>query len=188
MERAVGRDELQSPRSSPEPELDPEVLERLKRQADFTYETRDTTEAGYGPPQDDDEQLDFQLFATSKPGVTASTSKIRLRSPTPQTGEAGFVDSGRPSKYYFADATDKSSYISTALSGADILKLAKQPWPGSAYPWKVLQLPPSGETGSELHSLRLKSLSVTQFSTYNIMAPSAAIDTRAVMRRSADDR
>lgn len=150
----MSRSELQSPQSTPEPAPDPEAIERLKRQSKLNYETHEPLNNGEVDEQAEDEDLDFRLFATSNPETSTTATKIRLKSPTPQTTEPGFANGGRPLHYYFADPTKKkvSQYTASALSGADILALSKHPWPGSAYPWKVLHLPASADLKSTMSS------------------------------------
>lgn len=150
MERAVRRSELRSPESSPEPAPDPDTLERWRGLADFDYVAPKGVEQTTAAVAADgeDEELEFQLFATAKPAAdkTAIANKIRLRSPTPQTTDPGFVNAERPLEYYFADSTNRDSYSTTALSGSQVSALSKTPWPGSTYPWKVLHLPSGGQT------------------------------------------
>ncbi|TKA79834.1 hypothetical protein B0A55_02782 [Friedmanniomyces simplex] len=123
------------------PELD--AIQYRKAANGLEYVTKTGESAQASEPDDD---LDFRLFATpSAPGAAKAESKIRLRSPTPQTTAAGFIVMERDRRYYFADAfttATKETYVRVALSGAQILALSRTPWPGSAYPWKVLNLPP----------------------------------------------
>ncbi|KAF2770799.1 hypothetical protein EJ03DRAFT_55705 [Teratosphaeria nubilosa] len=143
MEQAVRRADLQSPQSTPEPESDPEIIDRIKQLTRFEYISQDVPMTN-GPlqPEDEEEQLEFQLFATTKTEAAAA-NKIRLRSPTP-SGEAGFINPKRELKYYFADSLDqerKKQLEQAAISGDIILARSKNPAPGTAYPWKVLHLP-----------------------------------------------
>jgi len=148
MEQRVSRSDLRSPEGTPEPEPDAEVIARLKRLSDFDFIQRgDDADVKADKTGDDaeDDQLEFQLFATSKPTAEAA-NRIRLRSATPPTGDSGFVDPKRPSSYYFASPlsdSEKDNLDDSALSGAQVLVCSQAPWPGSAYPWKVLHLPPS---------------------------------------------
>ncbi|KAH9832771.1 Fungal protein of unknown function (DUF2011) [Teratosphaeria destructans] len=143
MEQAVRRADLQSPRTTPEPDSDPEIIDRIKQLTSFEYISQDVPMADdVAQNADGEDQLEFQLFATTKSEAPAAT-KIRLRSPTP-SGEAGFIHPRRDSKYYFADTLDpdrKHQFEQAAISGETILARSKDPAPGIAYAWKVLHLP-----------------------------------------------
>lgn len=55
----------------------------------------------------------------------------------------------RSQSYYFADpvtSVDKRKLEIAALTGNQVLARSNSSWPGSAYTWKVLHLPPSGLT------------------------------------------
>ncbi|EMC96736.1 hypothetical protein BAUCODRAFT_488137 [Baudoinia panamericana UAMH 10762] len=144
MERTISRSELHSPESTPEPAPDDEVVARLQQGlVEFDYLPHERDIAAL-IDDDVEGQLDFRLFAT--PGDADPTTKIRLRSPTPQLYEAGFVNSQRPRTCYFADATNKQQYESVSISGEQVKAMSQNPWPGYAYEWKVLHLPPSGQT------------------------------------------
>ncbi|KAK5703184.1 hypothetical protein LTR97_004133 [Elasticomyces elasticus] len=138
MERIVSRADLVSPAQTPEPEQDAEITVRPQK---FTF-FRKTSEADNRPLAEETEDLlDFCLFAPTS--ATESTNKIRLRSPTPQTTAPGFVVHERNLKYYLAESptsADKDDYESAALSGTEVVALSRNPWPGSAYPWKVLHV------------------------------------------------
>ncbi|KAK0259874.1 hypothetical protein LTR35_016020 [Friedmanniomyces endolithicus] len=142
MERVVSRADLHSPARTPD--LEPELLavKDLKKINAFHYvaNTDDTVQPG--EPEDD---LDFRLFAAaSTTDAAKAPTKIRLRSPTPQTTAAGFVVPERGRGYYFADTLeteDEENFTRAALSGAQVQALSRAPWPGSAYEWKVVHLP-----------------------------------------------
>jgi hypothetical protein len=164
MEQRVSRAHLRSPESTPEPESDPEVIHRLKRLGDLEYIHQNPTETSHGPTQneEDEDQMEFQLFATSKPEAP-TTTKIRLRSPTPQSTEPGFINPERDKNYYFAtplDPSQKEHLIHSAVSGDEILSRSHAPHPGMAYPWKVLHLPLS----SLSREARIQSVSGTRLS------------------------
>lgn len=156
MQRAVARADLHSPASSPEPEPDQAALERLKGSIAFDFVSTQDLAALPDHLEDQAEDLDFRLFATepaAKDQRASEAQKIRLRSPTPQTGEPGFLQPDRPSSYYFVNSADsrrKEEFQQAALSGAQVSSLSKRPWPGSAYPWKVLHLPRSSVKRSVL--------------------------------------
>ena len=98
----------------------------------------------------EDDELEFRLF--SAPSITKdaepanAVQKIRLASPSVDHSNAGFVQPDRDPSYYFTNGLSeavKDDLHSVALTGQQIHALARQPWPGSAYEWKVLHLPPS---------------------------------------------
>ncbi|KAK4894281.1 hypothetical protein LTR27_007414 [Elasticomyces elasticus] len=138
MERVVSRADLVSPAGTPEPEQDSEITVQPQK---FTF-IRKTSEADNRPLiEDNADLLDFRLFAPTS--ATGNASKIRLRSPTPQTTAPGFVVHERNQNYYLAEppsSADKVKYESAALSGAEVVALSRTPWPGSAYPWKVFHV------------------------------------------------
>ncbi|GAB1740462.1 hypothetical protein NU219Hw_g5567t1 [Hortaea werneckii] len=152
MQHAVSRADLRSPQSSPGLEADPDAVAKLRNLRTIQY---DNETGDIGPAalkQDDDlydDELDFQLFAPTN--VTgAAAQKIRLKSPTPPA-EAGLIHPNRHSSYYFAghpDTLKAAQYQATALSGDKVVEMSKKSWPGAAYSWKVLHLPPSGESRS----------------------------------------
>ncbi|KAK4962489.1 hypothetical protein LTR10_000115 [Elasticomyces elasticus] len=147
MERIVSRVDLLSPAATPEPEQDSEITLRPQK---FKFVTKKTSEADNRPSAESDEDLlDFRLFAPTS--ATGNASKIRLRSPTPQTTAPGFVVPKRNLNYYLAEppaSVDKVQCQSAALSGTEVLALSHTPWPGSAYPWKVLHVSVQGRRKS----------------------------------------
>ncbi|KAK5109213.1 hypothetical protein LTR62_007195 [Meristemomyces frigidus] len=152
MERAVSRGELHSPASTPVPDSDAELTGRPKDTSDFHYVTIESALAIEVPAEEED--LDFRLFSSTKTegaGTAAATAnKIRLRSPTPQNAEPGFVVAARPLSYYFDSASlqAKDEFSASALSGKEVIALSRKPCPGNAYNWKVLHLPPSAQSAS----------------------------------------
>ncbi|KAK3672855.1 hypothetical protein LTR78_007208 [Recurvomyces mirabilis] len=155
MERAVSRGELGSPASSPEPASDLELVKHIKEISEFDYVQTENAAPGHDERGHvDDDDLDFRLFSSSKPAdATAAATvanKIRLRSPTPQNAEPGFMIPERPRRCYFQDASPGSveTYQAAALSSAEVLALSHKPCPGNEYPWKVLHLPSSSQAKS----------------------------------------
>ncbi|KAK0926944.1 hypothetical protein LTR29_017756 [Friedmanniomyces endolithicus] len=142
MERVVSRTELQSPASPPVLTPESDAFRHLRALDDLHYVTKPIEDLQAGDPEDD---FDFRLFAAvSTADAAKAPTKIRLRSPTPQTAAAGFVVPQRDRGYYFADTlvtADKENYARVALSGAQVLALSRAPWPGSAYEWKVVHVP-----------------------------------------------
>lgn len=152
MQHTVSRADLRSPQSSPELDADPDAVAKLRNLRTFQYENEAGDVAPAASNKNDnptDDELDFQLFAPSNSaGDTAQ--KIRLKSPTPPA-EAGLIHPNRHSSYYFAgqpDAHKAAQYQAIALSGDKVVEMSKNSWPGAAYSWKVLHLPPSGESRS----------------------------------------
>ncbi|TKA28316.1 hypothetical protein B0A54_16115 [Friedmanniomyces endolithicus] len=142
MERVVSRTELQSPASPPVLTPESDAFRHLRALDDLHYVTKPIEDLQAGDPEDD---FDFRLFAAvSTTDAAKAPTKIRLRSPTPQTTAAGFVVSERDRGYYFADTLeteDKENFTRAALSGAQVQALSRTPWPGSAYEWKVVHVP-----------------------------------------------
>ena len=88
-----------------------------------------------------DEEVDFRLFAGPKFEITGPR-KIRIRSPSVDTTNPGFVRHRDPS-HHFANTpslSDKENLEASALTGQQIADLSKSYRPGSAYSWKVLNL------------------------------------------------
>ena len=111
-----------------------------------------------------DEEVDFRLFAGPKATTTenevAGHQRIRLRSPSVDISNPGFVRADRDPSYYFADSlslSDKENLEASALSGPQIVELSKSYRPGSACSWKVLNLSASN------HAKSLRDGSVSQF-------------------------
>ena len=152
MQHAVSRADLRSPQSSPDLEANPDAVAKLRNLRTFQYETETEDFAPVASQQNDnstDDELDFQLFAPTNVAGDAA-QKIRLKSPTPPA-EAGLIHPNRHSSYYFAgqpDALKAAQYQATALSGDKVVEMSRNSWPGAAYSWKVLHLPPSGESRS----------------------------------------
>ncbi|KAK5730181.1 hypothetical protein LTR15_000115 [Elasticomyces elasticus] len=138
MERIVSRADLISPLGTPEPEQGSEIIVQPEK---FTFISKASEAEDRPLAEDTEDLLDFRLFAPTS--ATGNASKIRLRSPKPQTTAPGFVAHERNLNYYLAEvpsSADKGKYESAALSGTEVLALSHTPWPGSAYPWKVLHV------------------------------------------------
>ena len=95
----------------------------------------------------EDDGLDFRLFAappaTGDRVESKQPHKIKLRSPSIDRANPGFVQPNRNLSYYFAKAlssTDKENLESSAISGEQVLNLSRSYRPGIAYSWKVLNL------------------------------------------------
>ncbi|KAK3650561.1 hypothetical protein LTR56_006266 [Elasticomyces elasticus] len=154
MERVISRADLLSPAGTPDPETDTEPTAQVKPQK-FKFVTKTSEADTPSLAKDNENLLDFRLFAPTS--ATGNTSKIRLRSPTPQTTAPAFVVHERNLNYYFAEpskSADKDDYKSAALSGAEIVTLSRTPWPGSAYPWKVIYVSLQGRRKSSVPAER----------------------------------
>ncbi|CAD0082390.1 unnamed protein product [Aureobasidium vineae] len=141
-----------SPQSSRASSPDLDTLERLGANLQFelvdnTPQPVDTTEN----QEDEDEELEFQLFAPIRSTTDASTpapvaQKIRIRSPSEEVREPGIIGPGRPLSYYHTgelDPTRAKEYEVAAVTGADVLAMSKLSCTGCAYPWKVVTIPSS---------------------------------------------
>ena len=86
---------------------------------------------------DGEEAVDFRLFASTK---EHPSTRIVLRSPTPQRGETGFVIAQRPHGRYFTGKTTQAKseqYRQAAISGEEVIAGLKTKYTGLALPWKV---------------------------------------------------
>ncbi|KAL1601539.1 hypothetical protein SLS60_006454 [Paraconiothyrium brasiliense] len=144
--KSIGRAELRSPASSPRSSPDPELTEFLKArvQNEFTFTTyEDDAEEVREDAPGSDEEADLVLFAG--PSQTAGSRKIRLSSPD-ANGEPG-LRVKKPRGYYFAEEVTSEKdkqYRAAAVTGSDVLNMAKVPWPACALPWKVQTITPAG--------------------------------------------
>ena len=155
MERIVNRAELDSADSSTPTSPEPDAVEKLKHLHEFD----NTGFSGIKQSAADDksseigDELDFRLFAATKQAEPSggtqpqAAQKILLRSPSVDNANAGFIQPERNSDYYFAkplSPKEKENFDASALTGQQIFALSNNsPWPGSAYPWRMLQLPVS---------------------------------------------
>jgi len=130
MEHVVSRAALRSPVGTPEPASEPDLSARSN--IEYTYVDHDVPLE----PRQDEEQLDFRLFASAETAQKNYPHKIRLRSPTPTTAAAGFVRP-RSNSSYFADVSEVD-FAKAAPTGEQILAQSRIPWPGTALPWKLL--------------------------------------------------
>ncbi|CAD0022209.1 unnamed protein product [Aureobasidium pullulans] len=145
-------DLIGSPQSSRASSPDLDTLERLGANLQFevvdkAFQPIETVEN----LEDEEEELEFQLFAPTKSTTDASTpapaaQKIRIRSPSEELREPGIVGLGRPLNYYHTGELDPvraKEFEIAAVTGADVVAMSKQPCPGCAYPWKVIKVPSS---------------------------------------------
>ena len=85
---------------------------------------------------DEDEGYSFRLFARPVvPGLPEGEEqgprKISLRSPSPASGEPGFVKAERPATYYFTGEISEEradQYRKAAVSGEQLLQGLKTRW------------------------------------------------------------
>lgn len=88
------------------------------------------------PLQKDDEAYTFRLFARRKPSGPSDEEyrgfqKIVLGSPSPASGEPGFVNPERALAYYFTGTTSAGQaeqYRKAAVSGEQLLQGLKTRW------------------------------------------------------------
>ncbi|EME85680.1 uncharacterized protein MYCFIDRAFT_82579 [Pseudocercospora fijiensis CIRAD86] len=149
MERVVDRSELLSEASTPPSSPDLSKITTLG-QFEFVHRKQDSNtdntrqEDGY----EDKDELEFQLFAPSarKSDDPPAVAKIRIATPEASEHESGFIRPNRNDSYYFkgpVTTAERQNYETAALSGQDILLASQTPWPGMAYPWKLLEIPSS---------------------------------------------
>ena len=153
MERIVSRADLAGNESAASTSVSPqpEEIENTRNLSDleFVYQHK-KIEGNEFPDAEADEELDFRLFAAPKTGSQAAIDpgqKIRLRSPSIDPANAGFVQPRRPESYYFAappTGKQERELEAVALTGNEMVALSQTYRPGCSYSWKVLHLPPSG--------------------------------------------
>lgn len=86
---------------------------------------------------DGEDLVDFRLFASTK---EHPSTRIVLRSPTPQRGDSGFVITQRPHSRYFTGEitqTQSEQYRQAAISGEEVIAGLKTKYTGLALPWRV---------------------------------------------------
>lgn len=82
---------------------------------------------------DDDETYEFRLFARSITKSITAPQRITLRSPTPASGEPGFVVPERGNGYYFTGPISKEEgerFREVAVSGEDVMEQSGTRWVG----------------------------------------------------------
>ncbi|KAK3629943.1 hypothetical protein LTR56_008824 [Elasticomyces elasticus] len=121
MERIVSRVDLLSPAGTPEPEELSDLTAQVRPQK-FKFVTKTSETDNFAFAKDNEDLLDFRLFAPTS--ATESANKIRLRSPTPHTTAPGFVAHERNLNYYLAElssSADKSSRNRSATGVNDMV-------------------------------------------------------------------
>jgi hypothetical protein len=106
------------------------------------------TNNGADASDDEDEELEFRLFAptTAQKSQHAPPQRIRVNSPK-RSGKVGFVVAGRPPEYYFAREVDeerKARLEEAAVSGEDVMERANMTWKGCEMPWRVTKISAKG--------------------------------------------
>lgn len=136
------RDELRSPDESPRstPDRDIEELLRQRTSTEFAFTTAEH-DAGHveDAVQTDEDEAELRLFAAPANAAPA-TLKVRLTSPALDTGDGSGFLVKKPRSYYFADeptSDDELALQAAAIDGSTVLELSRQPWPACAMPWKV---------------------------------------------------
>ena len=100
-------------------------------------------------PWEEEEAYEFRLFSapTSKPSDPQrphnAPQRIVLRSPTPPSGDPGFINPRRPDTYYFTgpNSPEKSEqYRTAAITAEEIFKGLAVRWRGAELPWRLIIL------------------------------------------------
>lgn len=142
---SIRRQDLYSTSPSPTPSTpDPSVRARLRQEYVAAYQLPAPLEEVLSPvvqtihptpavgdirAPDDDEAFEFRLFSrpVSKPNSSEQAcekpSRILIRSPSPVTGEPGFVQPRRPEKFYFATppTVEQRARLEAAAVSADAI-------------------------------------------------------------------
>jgi hypothetical protein len=120
-------------------------------EVDYVKKEETICSVDHGAEQDDD--IDFRLFAPSTSAVTpagdTATQRIRLRSPSIDTSQLGFQRAERNLSYYFTapiSNAQKSKLSYAAVGGEQVMARSTEACPGNFYPWKVLHLPASQQS------------------------------------------
>ncbi|TVY36962.1 hypothetical protein LOCC1_G008601 [Lachnellula occidentalis] len=145
--------------SEPDPELEAQLQARLASLYGSAFDTSATTSTSNpsavpnGKPQPDTEaedepaEFEFRLFSSGKIDET-KPQKIVLEVEEEETGEGSFLRK-RDATYYFAEKAvgeQKWKFESAALSGEEILDLAKRRAWGLEVPWRVTVLKTTGKS------------------------------------------
>jgi hypothetical protein len=150
----VRREELHSPSSSRQSSPDLELAQLFRDHVKQNYEIisvpQDHSEQKI-IPEDEDEEVEFRLFAPSSKSDTATITKFRLRSPATEDRPPGLVNPERPRNYYFRDSLSpvaEKQLQFAAVSGAEVLARSKTPYPGCSLPWRVTVITAEGRSTS----------------------------------------
>ena len=148
------RSDLQATDSSRESSIDLNAIERLRSGNFFSTETANSEYASAAQAhiqvdndEPENEEVAFRLFApTTGGGSSQNAQVIRLRSPTPEEKEPGFLRPRTSDRYYLTGPLPKylqRQYDVAAVTGDDVRSQGKIHWPGSAYSWKMITIPSS---------------------------------------------
>jgi hypothetical protein len=117
---------------------------RSRIQSDFVFTTRDDdVEDTRADAAGSSDEAELVLFAG--PLQPGESHRIRLSSPE-ANADPGFLVK-KPRSYYIADevtSEKEAEYTASAVTGADVLNMAKIPWPACVLPWKVRTITPAG--------------------------------------------
>ncbi|KAF3000841.1 hypothetical protein E8E13_007004 [Curvularia kusanoi] len=147
--RQVRRDDLRSPDESPRstPDRDIEQLLRQRISAEFAFTTAEEgSDDADGAAQSDEDEAELRLFAAPANAAPA-TLKVRLSSPGLDKGDGSGFLVKKPHSYYFADeptSDEELALQASAIDGRTVLEMAQQPWPACAMPWKVQTITKDG--------------------------------------------
>nr|OQO21472.1 hypothetical protein B0A51_08851 [Rachicladosporium sp. CCFEE 5018] len=147
MESVVSRTELRA--DSPEQDIEPDdiALQRLKALTRCNFATETPIVNGVSPPdvqESEPEGLEFRLFA--KPSLQSTTAgaqptqRVNVRSPSADPTSAGLVQPEGPRSRYLTlppNEEGRRKLNLAAVTSSQVYALAKSPWPGSTYEWKV---------------------------------------------------
>lgn len=156
--RSVRRSELHSSsaESTPDPELQRLFAEQLTKQKGEPNETYESSQIRpqqepQVPEQEQDEGVEFRLFAPSSAHPDGIVSRIRVKSPE-STNELVIIP--RPDSYYFASelsAAQNARFSYSAVSGDEVLSRSRTPWPGCHMPWRVITISSFGKVVQRLN-------------------------------------
>ena len=127
--------------------MDSEIQDKLRRQFEKEFlisaitKNSDNSEVHdeeivRSEPAPEPEDYEFRLFSKPAPGFTNSDdapTRIKIKSPTPTSGEPGFIQPRRPDSYYFRDYLDDEEatrFRAAAVSGEDVLAEVPRRWVG----------------------------------------------------------
>ncbi|KAH6642675.1 hypothetical protein C7974DRAFT_409214 [Boeremia exigua] len=146
--KRVHRDELRSPEQSPRstPDRDIEELLRQRVSAQYAFTTTEQHSDGLDAVQSDEDETELRLFAAPANAAPA-TVKVRLTSPGLDKGDGSGFLVKKPKSYYFADeptSDEELALQASAIDGRTVMELSKLPWPACAVPWKVRTITKDG--------------------------------------------
>jgi hypothetical protein len=90
--------------------------------------------------EDQDEEVEFRLFAPKKDSRNGTVTRFRIHSPASDDRPPGLVNPERPRNHYFRDSLSPEAEQKiqlAAVSGEEILERSRTPYPGCLMPWRV---------------------------------------------------